>query len=109
MANSNFFKTTMPPTRAADFYLGYLDGAIFMDFNLSKMESIYLKRISFDGYGCCTINNSVSLDQGDSALFVNEMNQEILDQNIVEQLVKKLIFLNQNSIWTDALATYKLL
>ena len=29
----DFFKTEMPESRKADFYLDYLDGCVFIDFN----------------------------------------------------------------------------
>ena len=46
-----FFKTTMPQTRKADYYLGCLDSCVFLDFNRSTDNGISLARISFDGYG----------------------------------------------------------
>ena len=49
----DFFKTSMPSTRKADYYLGGLDSSVFIDFNRTKENRISLVRISFDGYGCC--------------------------------------------------------
>jgi hypothetical protein len=50
----DFFRTSMPESRKADFYLGCLGGSVFIDFNLANENLISLCRISFDGYGCCT-------------------------------------------------------
>jgi len=105
----NFFKTKMPKTRKADFYLGCLDSSIYIDFNLDENHLIYLKRISFDGYGCCTIENSKTLDKKDSIQFQDEMSKDSIDQIIVEDLVRRLINLNTKKIWTDALKQYKIL
>lgn len=109
MKNYDFFKTTMPQTRKADFYLGCLDGSVFIDFNLNKNNEIYLQRISFDGYGCCEIENSKALDYRDSIKFVEEINKETIDQKTIEQLVRRLIEINSEQIWTDALEEYELL
>ena len=37
-----FFKTTMPESRKADFYLGCLDGSVFIDFNYTPDKRISL-------------------------------------------------------------------
>jgi hypothetical protein len=42
--------------RIADYYLGCLNGSIFIDINLNENNEVYLKRISFDGYGCGHLN-----------------------------------------------------
>ncbi|MES1181753.1 MAG: hypothetical protein ABUL44_03065, partial [Flavobacterium sp.] len=48
----------MPESRKAGFYLGCFDGSVFLDFNQSKENRIYLCRISFDGYGCCDLEKT---------------------------------------------------
>ena len=110
MTNFDFFKTTMPKTRKADFYLGCLDSSVFMDFNLAEDQRIYLKRISFDGYGCCELKKLQNkLDKEDSKKFIYLMNKEELDQKEVEVLVKRIIKISQEEIWKDALKEYKLI
>ena len=106
----HFFKTTMPDSRKADFYLGCLDGSVFLDFNYTKDKRINLCRISFDGYGCCNIdNNAICLDNQLSKEFIYEIGREILDQNKITKIVLKLIRLNKDNIWKDALEEYKLM
>jgi hypothetical protein len=105
-----FFKTTMPDSRKADFYLGCLDGSVFIDFNQSSDRLISLCRISFDGYGCCNLKdttNQLSLEM--SKKFIEEISKAELDQENLTPLVKELIKLNKNQIWTDALEEYNLL
>jgi hypothetical protein len=100
----------MPNTRIADYYLGCLDGSIYIDLNLDTNNQIYLKRISFDGYGCCSLNEiGNKLDQSDSQLFINLMSQTELDQNKLEYLILKLIESNKTQIWNDALIEYQLI
>ena len=100
----DFFKTEMPDSRKADFYLGCLDGCVFIDFNLNSDKLISLCRISFDGYGCCNLTNQTNLlDYGKSKQFVEELTKVELDQENLTSLVKEIIKINQEFIWTDAL------
>jgi hypothetical protein len=105
-----FFKTTMPDSRKADFYLGCLDGSVFLDFNSTPDKQINLCRISFDGYGCCNLdNNSKYLDNQLSQEFIDEIDKDNLDQEKIMKVVLELIRLNKENIWTDALEEYKLI
>lgn len=105
----NSHKTTMPKTRQADYCLSCLDDSVFMDFNLNKDNCIYLVRISFDGYGCCNLEQpSEPLNQDYSIEFINQMKNENLNQKNIENLVRELIELNKEQIWEDALESYGL-
>ena len=102
--NFDFFKTSMPNTRIADFYLGCLDGCVFIDFNLSKDRCIYLRRISFDGYGCCDLDErGILMEKEESQLFIDIFEKEELDQEIMTNLITKTIEINKQYIWQDAL------
>ncbi len=106
----DFFKTTMPDTRKADFYLGCLGGSVFLDFNWTTDKRINLCRISFDGYGCCdNDNNAKCLGDQLSKDFIDEIAKDNLDQEKITKLVLELIRLNNESIWTGALEEYNLL
>lgn len=106
----DFFKTTMPDSRKADFYLGCLDGSVFLDFNYTTDGRIELCRISFDGYGCCNIdNNSKCLDDQFSKEFIYEIGKDNLDQEKITKVVLELIRLNKDNIWNDALEEYKVI
>lgn len=105
-----FFKTIMPDSRKADFYLGCLDGSVFIDFNFTTDKRIKLRRISFDGYGCCNLdNNAKCLDEQLSKDFIEEVSKDNLDQEKITKIVLELIRLNKESIWIDALEEYKLI
>ena len=105
-----FFKTVMPGTRKADFYLGCFEGSVFLDFTISTENRICLRRISFDGYGCCNLDGTTeSLNVRDSKVFLTEMVEEELNQETIRELVKKIIRMNKDQIWNDALQDYGLL
>jgi len=107
--NENFeiFKTSMPSSRPADYYLGCLDGSVFIDFNNSNKNLIYLTRISFDGYGCCNIEkNGKPMDEIDSENFRNLVNAESINQKKLSELIIKTINANKNLLWIDALEKY---
>jgi len=106
----DFFKTKMPESRKADFYLGCLDGSVFIDFNQTSSNLISLCRISFDGYGCCNIADTKNLLNFElSKKFIEEIKKDKLDQGKLTPLVKEIIKLNQEYIWTDALEEYNLI
>lgn len=104
-----FFKTTMPESRKADYYLGCLDSSVFIDFN-RIVNQISLVRISFDGYGCCNLDKKAELlNKEESALFIKELDKESLNQEVITVLVKKAIEINAEHIWNDALEEYELI
>ncbi len=106
----DFFKTEMPESRKADFYLGCLDGSVFIDFNQTSNNLISLCRISFDGYGCCNITDTKNLLNFElSKKFIEELKKDKLDQEKLTPLAKEIIKINQAYIWTDALEEYNLI
>jgi len=106
----DFFKTTMPDSRKADFYLGCLEGSVFIDFNLTADKLINLCRISFDGYGCCNLDKNVKcLDKELSKDFIFQINKDNIEQEKMTKLVLELIQLNKDYVWTDALEEYNLI
>ena len=106
----DFFKTEMSDSRKADFYLGCYGGSIYIDFNQSSDGLISLCRISFDGYGCCNIADTTNfLNFEMSKKFIDEIAKDDLDQKKLTPLVKEIIKINQEYIWTDALKEYNLI
>ena len=106
----DFFKTTMPESRKADFYLGCLDGSVFIDFNQSSEDLISLCRISFDGYGCCNLKNTTNyLSPELSNQFLEEIRKDELNQEKLALIVKEIIKVNKEYIWIGALKEYNLI
>lgn len=108
MVDKDFFIATMPPSRPADYYLGYLDGCVFLDFDNVGQNRICLRRISFDGYGCCELTDAVPLDSADSDIFRAIVQNEIKDQDTLRTIVTRAIALNKELVWADALEQYDL-
>lgn len=99
----------MPDTRLADYYLGCLEGSVFMDFDNCEDKRIRLKRISFDGYGCCDLKDqAIPLDEVDSRAFKEIIEARLSDQSRLTTIVKKTILSNRKLIWEDALNEYGL-
>ena len=97
----------MPDSRPADYYLGCLDGSVFIDFNNHGSKLVSLKRISFDGYGCCNLNDQViPVDKEDSTAFKKMIKTQLIDQEILTTIIKKTITDNKKLLWEEALAEY---
>jgi len=104
-----FFITTMPKSRPADYYLGCLGGSVFIDFDNCGNECIRLKRISFDGYGCCDLRKrAIPMNGIDSHTFKEIITAQLSDQSQLTAIVKKTILVNRKLIWEDALNDYGL-
>jgi hypothetical protein len=99
-----FFLTVMPNTRPADYYLGCLEGSVFIDFDNCEDERIRLKRISFDRYGCYGLEDQVvPMDEVDSQSFKEIMEAGLSNQSLLITIVKKTIFINRKFISEVAL------
>jgi len=104
-----FFITTMPDTRPADYYLGCLGGSVFLDFDNYEDDRIRLKRISFDGYGCCDLGDqALPMTEVDSRAFKKIIETRLSDKSRLTTIAKKTILNNRNLIWEDALNEYGL-
>ena len=57
--SDSFTWTSMPDSRPADSYLSYADDSVFMDFSHTD-AIVRLIRISFDGYGCSSLDRDVT-------------------------------------------------
>jgi len=105
-----FFIAAMPDTRSADYYLGCLEGSVFMDFDNCEDGRIRLKRISFDGYGCCDLSGqAIPMNEIDSRAFKEIIEAQLSDQSRLTIIVKKVILSNRKLIWENALTEYTLL
>ena len=100
MINRFFYITSMPSSRKADIYLGYGDGEVFIDLNFNHKRQLYLKRISFDGYGCCDVNgNQNALTTKSTLEIVRQIEEEELDQKIVRSAILWLIDANNDMMY----------
>ena len=104
-----FFITAMPDSRPADYCLGYFEGSVYIDFDNYGNSQIRLKRISFDGYGCCRLGDgAIPMNEVDSRTFKEIFEAQLADQLQLTTIVKKTILNNRKLIWEDALKEYGL-
>ena len=110
MGNYQFRIASMPSSRPADYYLGYYDDSVFIDFNDLPNDLIILKRISFDGYGCCRLSeDALPMDETDSKKFKEIYKDHLEDQENLKKIILKNIKMNKKFIWQDALLEYGLM
>ena len=98
------------PTRPCNFCLCLQGGSVFADFDTDDAEIISLRRISFDGFGCCEVGQSITkMSSGDSRLLLDAIARGELGSVQVEQALRRYFRENKNVIWSDALAKHDLL
>lgn len=95
MNELNFFMAHMPNSRMADYIVGCLDSSVYIDFNKDKKDKICIKRISFDGYGCCepkqrffSTKKFKSMSQKDSLEFEKIFENKVLDQQKLTKIIR---------------------
>jgi hypothetical protein len=98
------------PTRPCSFCLCLQGGSVFADFDTDDADIISLRRISFDGYGCCEAGASITrMSSDDSRLLLDAIARGELESVRVEHTLRKYFRENKDVIWSDALAKHDLL
>lgn len=98
------------PTRPCSFCLSLQGGSVFADFDTNDADSISLRRISFDGYGCCKVGGSITtMSSADSRLLLDAIARDSLESVEVEEVLRRYFRQNKDVIWSDALAEHDLL
>jgi len=98
------------PTRPCSFCLSLQGGSVFADFDTDDSDIISLRRISFDGYGCCDAGQSITrMSSGDSRLLLDSIARGELGSVQVEETLRRYFRENKDVIWSDALAEHDLL
>lgn len=98
------------PTRPCRFCLCLQGGSVFADFDTDDAHIISLHRISFDGYGCCGVGESITkMSSGDSRLLLDAIALGEIESVEVEEVLRRYFRENKDVIWSDALAEHDLL
>lgn len=97
------------PTRPCSFCLCLQGGSVFADFDTDDAGIVALRRISFDGYGCCETESITKMSSGDSRLLLDAVARGELGSVQVEAALRKYFHENKDVIWSDALAEHDLL
>lgn len=99
-----------PSTRACRFSLCLQGGCVFADFNLDQDGRVYLERISYDGYGCCSIDGEVErMPLDDSRSLMKLVNADDVDRDEAREILYRYFHLIKDEIWSDALEEHGLL
>ena len=97
-------------TRPCSFCLSLQGGSVFADFETDPSGIISLRRISFDGFGCCEVRKEATrMSSEESRLLLDAIARSELDSVKVEEALRKYFRENKDLIWTDALAEHDLL
>jgi len=97
------------PARPCSFCLCLQGGSVFADFDTDDGDIISLRRISFDGYGCCEVQSMTRMSSADSRLLLDAIAGSELEGAQVEDVLRRYFRASKDVIWSDALAEHDLL
>ena len=95
--------------RPCSFCLSLQGGSVFADFDMDDTGTVSLRRISFDGYGCCHVESAPRMTSGDSRLLLDAIARGELEGVQVEDVLRRYFRESKDVIWGDALAEHDLL
>lgn len=95
------------PTRPCRFCLSLQGGSVFADFDVDEEGHAFLRRISFDGYGCCH-GEFKKLGLDDSRLLIGAVERGALGDPKVEDMLRSYFQDNTDIIWSEALVSHEL-
>ncbi len=95
--------------RPCSFCLCLQGGSVFADFDTDDAGMVSLRRISFDGYGCCEVESCPRMSQDDARVLLGAISREELGSAQVEEVLRRFFREHQDVIWSDALAEHDLL
>ena len=96
------------PTRPCSFCLCLQGGSVFADFDTDDADIISLRRISFDGYGCCEVEIVPRMSSADSRLLLDALGRGELDTVPVHDVLRRFFRASSDVVWRDDLAEHDL-
>src|SRR6188508_2868325 len=98
------------PNRPCSFCLCLQGGSVFVDFDTDDDDLTSLRRISFDGYGCCDVGQSITkMSSADSRVLLDAIARGELGSVEVEGVLQRYFRENKDLIGSEALAEHDLL
>ena len=99
------------PSRPCQYCLALQDNSVFVDFDIDQNGCLYIVRISFDGYGCCTINpkKTKKLNSKKSKKLIRIIEENKLATPEASQILSTYFYENRELLWEDALNEHYLI
>ena len=95
-------------SRPCRFCLSLQDDSVFADFDVDEEGHAFLRRISFDGYGCCS-GEFKKMPLADSRILIESVERGVVEDPKIEVVLRTYLEENAGAIWEDALASHELL
>lgn len=98
------------PSRRCLFTLALQDDSVFADFDLDAGGCLFLRRISYDGYGCCNAPETIGrMPLEDSREMLRRVGGGDVEAPGIEVILRGYFRENADILWHDALTTHRLL
>ena len=95
-------------TRPCRFCLSLQGGSVFADFDVDPEGRVFLRRISFDGYGCCK-GDFDKMSLAESQVLIEAVESGAFEDPKIDALLRGYFGKNAGIIWSDALEGHELL
>ncbi|WP_341237061.1 hypothetical protein [uncultured Limnobacter sp.] len=97
-------------TRPCKYCLAFQDDSVFADFNINQAGCLYLVRISFDGYCCCTPEIGIGvIETKSSKILISAIESNNLNSPQASDILRSYFLANKDFIWEDSLLEHKLI
>ncbi len=97
--------TPAMPSRPCRLCLALQDDSVFADFDADENGRLYLRRISFDGYGCCHSPSGIGkMSDSDTSILLGEPTP-----HQIEAVLLGYFRQNAGLLWIDALEEHGLI
>ena len=94
-------------SRACRFSLNLQGSCVFADFDVDNTGRVYAVRVSFDGYGCCTVPADIGrMSATDSAALLRMVQEKSMA--LADPLLRRYFRQIASHLWPDALEKYAL-
>ena len=100
------------PTRPCRYCFALQDDSVFADFNVDENGCLYLVRISYDGYGCCTLDPKIEIgriDKEKSESLIMQIEANDFESLEAAKIIKEYFRKNKKLLWEDALKDHDLI
>lgn len=98
------------PTRPCRFSLALQDGSVFADFDVDRERRVYLRSISFDGFGYTEVPPGVDrLPLTESTVLMAAVSRNALETPAVETILRSYFRQVAPAAWPEAFADHDLL